>query len=162
MISLASSDALALPIRGHHVYEMPAMRPLSAAKTYSTIGVETGVAAASPHSLILMLYDGALQAIGDARRHLEARAPADKGRAVSRAISIIDEGLKGCLDRSTGGEIASHLAELYDYMCRRLLLASLKDDRAGFDEVARLLNELRGAWATIAATPRDNPTLAPV
>ena len=138
------------------------MRPLSAAKAYSTIGVETGVAAASPHSLIVMLYDGALQAIADARRHLDARAPADKGRAVSRAISIIDEGLKGCLDRAAGGDIASQLAGLYDYMCRRLLLASLKDDRAGFDEVARLLNELRSAWATIAAKPQDEPaTLAP-
>jgi flagellar secretion chaperone FliS len=139
---------------------MHAMRPHSAAKAYSMIGVETGVAAANPHSLILMLYDGALQAIADALRHLDARAVADKGRAVSRAISIIDEGLKGCLDRSAGGEIASHLGELYDYMCRRLLLASLKDDRRGFDEVARLLNELRGAWATIAAAPTPAETPA--
>jgi flagellar protein FliS len=139
------------------------MRPLSAAKAYSTIGVETGVAAASPHNLILMLYDGALQAIAEAVRHLDARAVADKGRAVSRAIGIIDEGLKGCLDRAQGGEIATHLHELYDYMARRLLLASLKDDRAGFDEVARLLTELRGAWATIASAAKQAPasTLIP-
>lgn len=129
------------------------MRPLAAAKAYSMIGVETGVAAASPHSLILMLYDGATQAIAEARRHLDAGAIPEKGRAVSRAIAIIDEGLKGCLDASAGGDIAAQLRELYDYMCRRLLLASLKGDRAGFDEVARLLDELRGAWATIAGMP---------
>lgn len=139
------------------------MLPLRAAKAYSQIGVETGVAAANPHSLILMLYDGAKQAIADARRHLESGAIAEKGRAVSRAISIIDEGLKGCLDTRAGGEIAGHLGELYDYMCRRLLLASLKNDRAGFDEVARLIDELRGAWATIARSPgtHDTPALAP-
>ena len=137
----------------------------SAAKAYSKIGVETGVAAASPHSLILLLYDGATQAIADARRHLEAGATADKGRAVSRAISIIDEGLKGSLDANAGGEIAAHLADLYDYMCRRLLLASLKDDAAGFDEVVRLIEALRSAWATIARAPAASPPaprLAPV
>jgi flagellar protein FliS len=140
------------------------MLPLRAAKAYSQIGVETGVAAANPHSLILMLYDGAMQAIAEARRHLEAGAVPEKGRAVSRAISIIDEGLKGCLDASAGGEIAAQLGSLYDYMCRRLLLASLKDDRAGFDEVARLLDELRGAWATIAnasAPAAPAPLLTP-
>lgn len=132
------------------------MQPQRAAKAYSQIGVETGVAAASPHSLILMLYDGARAAIADAKRHLAAGAIPEKGRAVSRAIAIIDEGLKGCLDAGSGGAIAAHLADLYDYMCRRLLLASLKDDDAGFDEVARLIDELRGAWATIAAAPAPN------
>lgn len=128
------------------------MLPLRAAKAYSQIGVETGVAAASPHSLILMLYDGALQAIADAHRHLDGGMVPEKGRAVSRAISIIGEGLKGCLD-PRGGDIAAQLHELYDYMCRRLLLASIKDDRAGFAEVAHLLTDLRGAWATIANAP---------
>ena len=64
----------------------------------------------------------------------------------------MDEGLKGCLDKS-GGEIAASLGDLYDYMCRRLLLASVRNDRAALDEVLQLLDELRGAWATIASAP---------
>lgn len=124
------------------------MLAVRAAKAYTQIGVETGVAGASPHGLILMLYDGARQAIADARGHLDAGRVADKGRSMSRAISIIDEGLKGCLDPA-GGDIAAQLSQLYDYMCRRLLLASLKNDRAGLDEVSKLLEELRGAWARI-------------
>ena len=85
---------------------------------------------------------------------------------MTRAIAIVDEGLKGCLDPS-GGEIAAQLSQLYDYMCRRLLLASLRNDAAGLDEVARLLSELRGAWAKIdpAAPPEraiPQPQLAPV
>ena len=143
------------------------MLPLRAARTYSQIGVETGVADANPHGLILMLYDGAKQAIAEAGTHLAAGSIADKGRAMSRAISIIDEGLKGCLDPSSG-DIAAQLAQLYDYMCRRLLLASLKNDRAGLDEVSNLLDELRGAWARIdpnaapAALPAASRVLAPV
>jgi flagellar protein FliS len=142
------------------------MLPLRAAQAYSQIGVETGVAAASPHNLVLMLYDGATQAIAEARGHLAAGRVADKGRAMARAIAIVDEGLKGCLDPA-GGEIAAQLAQLYDYICRRLLLASLRNDVAGLDEATRLLAELRGAWAKIdptappqRATPQ--PQLAPV
>ncbi len=142
------------------------MLPLRAARTYSQIGVETGVADANPHGLILMLYDGAKQAIAEAGSHLAAGRIADKGRAMSRAISIIDEGLKGCLDPSSG-DIAAQLSQLYDYMCRRLLLASLKNDRAGLDEVSNLLDELRGAWAKIdptaasAVLPAASNVLAP-
>ena len=130
------------------------MLPLRAAKAYTQIGVETGVAAASPHSLIIMLYDGARQAIAEARGHLEAGRIAERGRSMSRAIAIIDEGLKGCLDPA-GGDIAAQLGQLYDYMCRRLLLASLNNDSAGLDEVSRLLDELRGAWAKIDSPPRS-------
>ena len=133
------------------------MQPLRAAQAYSQIGVETGVAAASPHSLILMLYDGALQAIAQARGHMAAGRIAEKGRELTRAIAIVDEGLKGCLDASSG-DIAEQLSGLYDYMCRRLMLASLKNDSAGLDEVVRLLGELRAAWATIdPAAPTPAP-----
>jgi flagellar protein FliS len=101
--------------------------------------------------LVLMLYDGALLAIGDAQRHMAGGAIAAKGQAVSRAISIIDGGLKVSLDTSRGGAIAAQLFELYEYMGRRLLLASLRNDPAGLAEVAGLLRELRGAWAELAA-----------
>ncbi len=133
-----------------------------AAQAYSQIGVETGVAAASPHRLIVMLYDGALDAIAQARGHLAAGRIADKGRALTRAIAIVDEGLRACLDPA-GGEIAAHLAELYAYMCRRLLLAGANNDAAALDEVTALLAELRGAWASIdapAAAPAPNVRLA--
>jgi flagellar protein FliS len=134
------------------------MLPLRAAQAYSQIGVETGVAAASPHQLILMLYDGARHAIGDARAHIEAGRTPEKGRAISRAIAIIDEGLKGCLDAS-GGEIAENLRQLYDYMCRRLLLAGVNNDRAALDEVAALLGELRGAWTSMPSAVATPATL---
>jgi flagellar protein FliS len=137
------------------------MHALRAAQAYSQVGLETGVAAANPHRLILMLYDGALRAIGDAASYLAAGRISDKGLAISKAISIIDEGLKASLDRSQGGAITEHLYELYDYMNRRLLLASLRNDRSGFDEVSSLLTELRAAWAAIGESGAMAPAVAP-
>lgn len=127
------------------------MGPSSAAKAYAQIGVETGVHAADPVRLVLMLYDGALASIADADRHMAAGSIADKGQAISRAIAIIDGGLRVSLDTSRGGAIAAQLYELYDYMGRRLLLASLRNDPAGLAEVAQLLRELRSAWTELAA-----------
>jgi len=126
------------------------MVPQHAARAYATIGLETGVAAASPHAMILMLYDGALMSIREAAQHMAAGRIAERGRAISRAISIIDGGLKASLDLSRGGEIAGWLDQLYDYMNRRLLGVSLRDDAAGLAEVDGLLRELRGAWSEIA------------
>ena len=134
-----------------------AMGPVNAAKAYAQIGVETGVHAADPVKLVLMLYDGALVAIGDAQRHMAEGGIAAKGQAISRAISIIDGGLKVSLDTTRGGAIAMQLFELYEYMGRRLLLASLRNDAAGLAEVVGLLRELKSAWAELAA---NKPALA--
>jgi flagellar protein FliS len=125
------------------------MFPQRAAQAYAQIGLETGVAAASPHRLILMLYDGALKAIGEAMTHAATGNVAARGAALSRALAIIDEGLKASVDVNAGGTIARHLVELYDYMTRRLLLASIRSDAPMMGEVADLLRELREAWAGI-------------
>jgi flagellar protein FliS len=97
-----------------------------------------------------MLYDGALMSIREAMQHMDAARIAERGRAISRAISIIDGGLKASLDLRRGGEIAGWLDQLYDYMNRRLVGVSLRDDPTGLVEVDGLLRELRGAWAEIA------------
>lgn len=116
---------------------------------YAEVGVETGVASADPHKLILMLYDGTLAALCAARLAMSRGEIAAKGAAVSKAIAIIDGGLKASLDIEAGGVLAERLAGLYDYMLTRLLAANLRNDTAILDEVQRLLDELRGAWAQI-------------
>src|SRR3569623_2604699 len=126
------------------------MVAVHAAQAYARIGLETGVAAASPQRLIVMLYDGALAALAEARAHITAGRTAQKGRAIGKAISIVDEGLKAALDVGQGGDIARSLMQLYDYVSRRLRIANLRDDVALIDEANQLLTELRGAWATLA------------
>lgn len=123
------------------------------AQAYALIGLETGVAAADPHRLIVMLYDGALAALAEADGHLAARRVADQGAQISKAISIIDDGLRASVDPERGGELARQLLDLYDYMNRRLLLANVRNDRTVLAEVARLLADLRGAWVDIATRP---------
>ena len=125
------------------------MASRNAAKMYARVGLETGVFAANPHQLVLMLFDGALLAVSDADAHMREGRIADKGEALSRAISIINDGLRASLDHTKGGKIAGYLLELYDYMSRRLVLAGLKNDRGALLEVARLLGELRTSWAAI-------------
>ncbi len=129
-----------------------------AAQAYAQIGLETGVAAGSPHRLILMLYDGAMRAIADASAHLAAGRTADKGASLSKAISIIEDGLKGSLDVARGGPIAPQLGELYDYMNRRLITASIRNDASGLAEVRSLLGELREAWSGIEPSATDPHT----
>lgn len=120
---------------------------------YAQVGIETGVAAASPHKLILMLFDGAIMALGTAQRQMgEGDIPA-KGQSISKAIEIITNGLRASLDIDAGGELAERLHALYDYMTVRLLHANLHNDTAAIEEVTRLLGELRSAWEEIAADP---------
>jgi flagellar protein FliS len=127
------------------------------AQAYRNVGVDSGVASAHPHQLVLMLYDGALEAVRLARTHLAAGRVAEKGQALGKAARIVEEGLKASLDRRSGGPLAGQLAQLYDYLSMRLLQANLRNDRAALDEVERLLGELRGAWARI--DPQGRPAV---
>ncbi len=120
-----------------------------ATNAYRKVQVETGVTSADPHQLILMLYDGALEALKTGAAHLVAGRIAEKGAALTKAIRIIDEGLKAGVDRNGGGQLAFRLLDLYDFMTMRLLQANLRNDREALMDVARLLLELRGAWAQI-------------
>ncbi|MFP5390423.1 MAG: flagellar export chaperone FliS [Gammaproteobacteria bacterium] len=120
---------------------------------YAKVGIETGVTAASPHKLIVMLFDGALVSVNSAIMHMKAGNIADKGAAISKAIMIIDSGLRAALDKKAGGEIAEGLDALYEYMGARLLQANLKNQVEILEEVQRLLNDLRGAWNAIGDTP---------
>lgn len=122
------------------------MNPISA---YQRTGVETGVESANPHKLILMLFEGAQQALANAKLHMRHNEIEKKGQMISKAIMIIDHGLKASLDMNTGGDIAPKLYSLYEYMTHRLLIANLKNDIEIINEVNGLLSELYGAWAAI-------------
>ncbi len=137
------------------------MNPVNALNIYKNVGLESGVTAASPHQLILMLYQGALLAIASAKKHMVAENIAAKGASITKAIQIIDEGLKACLDLKQSGEIGRNLYDLYDYMNQRLLIANLKNDIAMLDEVSGLLNELKGAWESIRPTSAQVLSITP-
>jgi flagellar secretion chaperone FliS len=125
-----------------------------ALEAYNRVSIESRVASADPHQLILMLFEGARLALALARGHMERGEIVSKGQAISKAISIIDEGLKASLDVEAGGSMAERLHDLYDYMSRRLIAANLDNRLDLLDEVSRLLAELHGAWSQIASRER--------
>lgn len=124
--------------------------PRRPTEAYAQVGLETGVAGADAHKLIMMLFDGAVLSLSLATQAMKDQRIAEKGRAISDAISIISSGLQASLNTDAGGEIAQRLNALYDYMCERLIYANLRNDPVAISEVIRLLDELRGAWAEIA------------
>lgn len=120
------------------------------ASAYSRLGTETSVDSATPHQLILMLYDGALLSLRTAGTAMQSKNIPAKGAAVSKAIDIITNGLKASLDLEAGGELAGRLDALYEYMTERLLYANLHNNQAALEEVSGLLASLREAWSAIA------------
>ena len=113
---------------------------------YSQVSAHAGVAAADPQKLILMLMDGALERIAAARGCMARNDVGGKAQLLNRAIQIIGE-LRGSLDFSKGAQIAANLDQLYDYMTRRLLLGSVKNNVEMLDEVSKLMRDVRDAWS---------------
>jgi len=109
---------------------------------------------ASPHQLIMKLFDGLLQRLASARGHIERREIAEKGQCLGSAISIIG-GLRGSLDHVAGKEIASNLDNLYEYCERRTLEANGNNDTAAIDEVVGLLKDIHNAWLQIPTHERQ-------
>ena len=131
----------------------PSSRSASSAfaGAYRTVGVETGVAAASPHQLVTMLFDGFNAAIAEARVALAKGEVEAKCKALGRALRIVDEGLKAPLD-AAGGTLSEKLSSLYAYVSLRLTQANLTNDVAALDECVKLLEPVRSAWVAIGPT----------
>ena len=127
-----------------------------AAAAYSNTSLQTDVLEASPHKLILMLYDGALLSLNLSKVAIEEKNLKEKIKQITKAIDIISLGLKASLDVSLGGELALRLDALYDYMCARLAFANATNTVAPIDEVASLLRELREAWEVIGDTKESS------
>lgn len=118
------------------------------AKQYTNIATTTQAEAASPHALILMLLNGAIEKLYAAKGFLERGNIEQKGRHLFWAISII-AGLRSCLDFDKGGDIAMNLERLYDYMERRLMEANSANSVEMIEEVAGLLRTIREGWESI-------------
>jgi flagellar protein FliS len=116
---------------------------------YAKVGVETGVLAASPVKLIVMLYDGAISSCHSAIAAMRRTDIQQKGEMLSKAIMIIESGLRLSLDKKTGGQVAESLDALYVYMSGRLATANVKNQPEPVQEVIKLLLDLKSAWEVI-------------
>ncbi|MDR9888950.1 flagellar export chaperone FliS [Pseudenterobacter timonensis] len=122
-------------------------------QAYAKIGVESAVMSASQHQLVTMLFDGALSALVRARLFLQDGNLPAKGEALSKAINIIENGLKIGLDEESGDELTQNLISLYAYMVRRLLQANLHNDAGAIEEVESLLRNIADGWKESVGMP---------
>lgn len=110
----------------------------------------TSIQTAPPDQLLLMLYDGAIKFLD------QAKVAIDQGRnpsePIGRAQDIVLE-LHSSLDTNVG-DISRHLANLYEYFSRRLLHAQIHRDTNVLEEVSGHMRSLREAWATAAIEDR--------
>ena len=104
-----------------------------------------------PAQQIVLLYEGAIRRIKEARHAIEARHINERCLAVRKATAII-EGLQSCLDHARGGEIARNLDRIYSHVIFRLQRVNMTDDPAICDEVIARLDQLRLAWAQLAGS----------
>ncbi|MBK7354065.1 MAG: flagellar export chaperone FliS [Nitrosomonas sp.] len=130
-----------------------------AINSYQRVGVESGVASADSHKLILMLFEGSINALSRAKQEILHNNIAAKGEMISKAISIIDNGLKASLDITVGGEIANNLQTLYEYMTRQLLIANIQNNIETINEIIELLSQLQQAWGSIGNKEPTKPNI---
>jgi flagellar protein FliS len=121
------------------------MNAVSAMKQYQQVSVHSGIMDASPHRLVQMLMEGALEKIAQAKGNMANKRIAKKGENISNAITIIG-GLQAALNKDSGGEIAENLSNLYDYMSHRLVVANSCNEESILDEVAGLMAEIKMGW----------------
>jgi len=119
---------------------------------YQSVAAHGGVAAADPHKLVMMLLDGALTRIAQARACGERGDKAEKGQHLQRALAIVGE-LRASLDLSQGS-LARNLDDLYDYVSRQLMLGQVTTDARALAGAASILVEIRGAWAALPVEAR--------
>ncbi|BBG58533.1 Flagellar protein fliS [Providencia rustigianii] len=120
-------------------------------QAYQQVNLESEITNATPYQLIQILFKGALSALKRGEIFMEQGNVAEKGKEISKAIDIIDTGLKQSLNYEAGGELAENLASLYEYMTMQLLRANLENNVAYVQEVYQLLSDIASAWQQIGA-----------
>jgi flagellar protein FliS len=117
-----------------------------AVATYQNVQVTSR----SPLELVVMLYDGALSSLEQARTAMAQGDLVAKGEALSRALAIVAH-LQGTLNMDQGGEVASRLDGLYDFVVERITTANIRRDIRPLEESITALASVRDAWAEIAS-----------
>lgn len=123
---------------------------------YGSVATESEVQYASPHRLVQMLMEGALDKVATAKGHMLRGELEGKSRHISWAMSIVN-GLRSSLDPASGGEIATNLDDLYGYMLSRLIDANASNEVGILDEVTGLLIEIKGAWDAMPDEIKQKP-----
>ncbi|MDR2488423.1 MAG: flagellar export chaperone FliS [Desulfovibrio sp.] len=114
--------------------------------------LQTQVTTTSPGNVLILLYDGAITFLNQAKANLTANDMAGKGISISKALDILNE-LDSALNMEKGGDLAANLHNLYFFCSSHLVMANIKKDAKRIDEVIKILNGLRNAYSEILSSP---------
>ncbi|AND42215.1 flagellar export chaperone FliS [Cytobacillus oceanisediminis] len=113
---------------------------------------QNSVNTASPGELTLMLYNGCLKFIHQAKKAIMDNNIEAKNTNIQKAQNIIQE-LMVTLNMDV--EVSQNMMSLYDYMNRRLIEANIKNDTGILDEVGGLVTEFRDTWKEVIQVNRQ-------
>jgi len=119
-----------------------------AIKSYRNTAVNSRCETSDKRDLVLMMYDAAIDAIRLAKEHAQRQEKRGVSASTSRALTILS-GLRDTLDRQTGGSVAAHLYDFYQFLMRRLVRAGGISSLEDLSECEDLLGQVREAWAAI-------------
>ncbi len=121
-------------------------RRASGAQQYARVDLESQVLAARPEQLINLLFRGARTAVKKAQIHLDNGDVAQRGAMISKAVDIVDTGLKAAVNKEVGGEVSEHLIRSYELIVYHLLQANIRSDKSHLQTAETMLKNLHEAW----------------
>ena len=124
------------------------MNSIAALAHYGQIKNDSQTTYASPHQLMLMLFDGAIEAMSITIGAIQQNKFELRSKQSTRSISVIN-GMRECLDMETGGDLANNLYSLYSYMAKELFKASFKNDADTVQNIQTMLKDIRESWEKI-------------
>lgn len=116
-----------------------------AVSQYRTARVNT----ASPVTLVVHMYDGAVRFLREAMDAQDRNDVAARGAQLGKAHAVISE-LRATLDHERAPELCEQLAGLYDFVMDRIGHAASENDARLVAPAIDVLLTLRGAWAELA------------
>jgi len=138
------------------------MAPHSVLKAYKDVQIESVAHGGRGAELVVMLYDGIIEALGQARLFMERKEYRDCGRQCSKAMTII-AGLRETLDFEHGEPVAGNLLSFYNVVTSKIIGAQTRRDDAWLREAVDLVKSVREAWAQLAiqAAVASKPAVTP-
>ncbi|QIR13982.1 flagellar export chaperone FliS [Shewanella aestuarii] len=123
----------------------------SSLQSYRKVSLDSEIAVASPHRIIQMMFAGALERLAQSRFAIERNDLQNKALYIGKAIGLIN-GLNSSLNMDAGGEIASNLNDLYEFMLVKITEANINNDVQAIDDVTAVLRIIKEGWDAI---PQD-------
>jgi flagellar secretion chaperone FliS len=128
------------------------MSPQTGLHSYQVNDISTS----SQSQLILMMYDGALQAVNQSIQCMSQKDVAGQSQHILKAQDIINE-LSLALDMEQGGDVSKTLEQLYQFVLNQLIQANITSDKMYLESVIKVLTPLREAWSRIAEASNGEP-----